>query len=290
MAERKPVVGIIGMGLIGGSLAKALRKNTAGKARVLGADLDPKTMAKARVADVIEGDLTPDAYKDCDYLLIALYPSAVLSFLEENAGLFNPRGVVIDCAGIKREICALGGALADRYGFTFIGGHPMAGREVWGFSAATNTLFNGASMILCPRGDIDIRILAHVKNFFLSIGFGRITVRTPADHDRIIAYTSQLAHVLSSAYIGSATAEEHRGLSAGSFKDMTRVATINGEMWSEIFLANREPLLSEIDGLIDRLSAFRAGIAENDRDLLRQLMKDGNDRKKECFKKIEEES
>ncbi len=290
MAERKPIVGIVGMGLIGGSLAKAIRKNTEGAYTVLGADLDPKTMAKAKVAAVIEGELTPDTYRECDYLIIALYPAAVLSFLRENAHLFNPHGVVIDCAGIKREICALGGALSDRYGFPFIGGHPMAGREVWGFSAATNTLFNGASMILCPRGDIDIRILARVKEFFLSVGFGRITIRTPDDHDRIIAYTSQLAHVLSSAYIGSATAKEHRGLSAGSFKDMTRVATINGEMWSEIFLANREPLLSEIDGLIDRLSAFRAGIAGNDRDLLRRLMKEGNDRKKECFRKLEEES
>ena len=157
----------------------------------------------------------------------------------------------------------------------------MAGREVWGIAAARDDLFIGASMILTPEGDASIELLSELKAFFLSLGFSRVVFSSPAEHDRIIAYTSQLAHVLSSAYISSPTAEEQRGFSAGSFRDMTRVAEINAEMWSEILVANRDPLLRELDRLLERLREFRQVISDRDESALLTMLAEGAERKKQ---------
>ena len=118
-----------------------------------------------------------------------------------------------------------------------------------------------------------------IKIFFLSIGFGKITVKTAGDHDRIIAYTSQLAHVLSNAYVKSKTAKEHKGLSAGSFKDLTRVAYLNETMWTELFLENKNNLIAEINGLIDNLNMYKDAIENEDADRLKSLLKDGRELK-----------
>ncbi len=274
-------VGIVGVGLIGGSLALAIRRARPGD-RILICDTDEATLDRARMLGITDGTLDRGALGDLDLLLIALYPAACIEWLRENAEWIARGALVLDCAGIKREICAVGAALAEKHGFRFIGGHPMAGREVWGISAASPDLFSGASMILTPPQDVDAEVLATLKSWFLGIGFGAVTVRTPEDHDRIIAYTSQLAHILSSAYIRSSTAEEHRGLSAGSFRDMTRVAAINAEMWSEIFLSNSDFLLAELDTLIGGLSAFRETVAAKDRAGLIGLLKEGAARKAAC--------
>lgn len=233
----------------------------------------------------IDGELKDGNMAQCDIIILALYPRAIVEFLRKKAHFFPRSAIVVDCGGLKREICREGRALAQEHGFTFIGGHPMAGREVWGFNASLQNLFSGASMILTPDGDVDISVLDRVKGFFLSLGFGCVTIKTAEEHDKIIAYTSQLAHVLSSAYIKSPTAEQHSGLSAGSFRDMTRVATINDSMWSEIFIANRDFLIGEIDTLIDNLSAYRSAVAQGDGETLRRLLAEGSERKKKCFPK-----
>lgn len=158
----------------------------------------------------------------------------------------------------------------------------MAGVERWGFDSSFGMLFNNASMILTPDGGTDIALLHEIKQMFLSIGFGSITVVSPEQHDRIIAYTSQLAHVVASAYIKSPTALEHTGMSAGSYKDMTRVASLNSNMWSELFLENSDNLLNEIDNIINNLTEYRDAIASNDRAKLEALLEDGTKRKAIC--------
>ena len=278
----KLTVGIVGLGLIGGSLAKAVKENT--QHTVLGMDLDPAVVLKARLLDAVDGELDLKGLKRCDLLLIAIHPIATLKFLEEHAEKFNQSGTVIDCCGIKREICATGEALAKRHGFTFIGGHPMAGKERSGFEHSAKTLFNRASMILTPRHDIALDKIEAAKRFFLEMGFGSVTLSTPEEHDRMIAYTSHLAHVLSSAFVKSKAARGHRGFSAGSFRDMTRVATLHPGMWTELFMANRDNLTAEVENLILHLSEYRDALKNADRDEIYRLLDEGTKLKAEIDK------
>ena len=283
MANRtKLTVGIVGLGLIGGSLAKAVKENTPHTVR--GMDLDPSVVLKARLLEAIDDELTMAGLRRCDLLLVAIHPLATLEFLKAHAEKFNPRGMVIDCCGIKREVCKLGEARAEKYGFTFIGGHPMAGKERSGFEHSAKTLFNRASMILVPPRGIGLDRIGAAKQFFLDIGFGGVKLTTPEEHDRMIAYTSHLAHVLSSAFVKSEAARNHRGFSAGSFRDMTRVATLHAGMWTELFMANRDNLAKEVDTLICHLSEYRDALKNADRDRLYELLDAGTKLKAEIDK------
>ncbi|MBO5928680.1 MAG: prephenate dehydrogenase [Clostridia bacterium] len=270
-------VGIVGLGLIGASLAKALKAYTTHTVR--GFDVDAATTQYAKLSGIIDNDLPFDALKDCDYVLLAAYPQANNDYLTKAAPHIASQTVVLDCGGIKREACGIGFAIAKQYGFTFIGGHPMAGLHRSGIKYATEELYQNASMILTPPNTEDIGLLERVSAFIKSMGFGSVTVTTPAEHDRIIAFTSQLAHVVSNAYVKSPTAEVHRGFSAGSYQDLTRVARLNESMWSELFLANRDNLVYEIDTIMETLAEYRKAIAENNREELQALLRDGSQRK-----------
>ncbi len=271
------IVGIVGLGLIGASLSKALKAYTPHTVR--GFDIDAATTQYAKLSGIIDAELTLDTLKDCDFLLLAAYPQANNDYLMKTAPHIAAKTVVLDCGGIKREACGVGFALAKQYGFTFIGGHPMAGLHRSGIKYATADLYQNASMILTPPNTEDIALLERVSGFVKSMGFGSVTVTTPAEHDRIIAFTSQLAHVVSNAYVKSPTAAVHRGFSAGSYQDLTRVARLNDSMWSELFLANRDNLLYEIDTLIETLGEYRKAIADNNREELQTLLCDGSQRK-----------
>ncbi len=266
-------VGIVGLGLMGGSLAKTIVKLTSN--RVYGYDIDAAVLAKAEKSGTIHGVLTPNHLAKCNYLFIGLYPQQAVDYIGQNIAFLPKGAVIIDLCGVKRFVCNKVYPIACKHGIHFIGGHPMAGREFSGFDHAISTLFAGSSMLLTPFSDTPKQILEQVKEFFLQLGFGRVVITTPADHDRIIAYTSQLAHVLSSAYIKSPTAQEHDGFSAGSFKDLTRVAKLNEEMWSELFLENGDNLLFEIDTLISHLAEYRESIAKGDRARLKELLRRG---------------
>ncbi len=274
-------IGIIGLGLIGASLAEAIHANTGDK--VFGRDIDKDTMRAALGSGAIDGELTDAVLADCDTIIIALYPRAARTVLAEIAPNLQSGAVVVDCCGIKRAICREGKELAERHGFTFIGGHPMAGRECWGYESATADLYHGASMILTPDPEENEAIVARLSAWFLSLGFGRITRVSAEEHDAVIACTSQLAHVLSSSYIRSETAARHEGLSAGSFRDMTRVAALNDRMWSEIFLDNKDFLLSEIDALIEHLSDYRRAIADDEREAIAAMMRDSTHKRAVYF-------
>lgn len=266
-------VGIVGLGLIGGSMAKAYKKN--GTDTVLGADRDHSTVEYARLVHAIDGELTADNVNTCDLLLIALYPTAAIAYLKAVAPLLRKDAWVIDLCGTKRTVCEVGFSLAAEYGFIFVGGHPMAGRQYSGFKYADANLFHGAPMVIVPPRRDDIFLFDRIKTLLAPAQFGRFSITTAEQHDEVIAFTSQLAHVVSNAYVKSPTARVHSGFSAGSYKDLTRVARLNEEMWSMLFVENKEYLTAELDTLIDSLTAYRDAIAAGDETAVRSLLKDG---------------
>lgn len=266
-------IGIVGLGLIGGSMARAVSR--AGGHTVFGADRSQDVIDAASEVGVADGLLTAETIPLCDVVLVALYPQAAVEFVQENAGGFRRGSLVVDLCGVKGAVCPECFELAERHGFHFIGGHPMAGREMSGFAASQATLFDGASMILVPPEGMDETVVDRASEFFSSLGFGRVTVSTAERHDRVIAYTSQLAHVLSNAYVQSECSAMHGGFSAGSFKDLTRVARLKVDMWSELFLDNREALCEELRGLIERLQAFETAIGSGDRETLEAMLTRG---------------
>ena len=270
-------IAIIGLGLIGGSLAKAFKTFTDNE--VYGFDTDHATLAYAKLSEAVDDTLTDDILPECDLVIAALYPDATIQALTEKAPLIKKGALVIDTCGTKRKVCKAGFALAEKYGFTFVGGHPMAGTQFSGIKYSRADLFKGASMILVPPHLDDMAFLTGMKALFLPLGFATVTVTTPEKHDEIIAFTSQLAHIVSSAYIKSDTAKLHHGFSAGSYKDMTRVATLNDTMWTELFLENRENLAEEIDCIADRLKEYSAALKAQDAKTLKQLLKEGRELK-----------
>jgi len=270
-------VGIVGLGLIGGSMAKAYSQS--GTDTVLGWDIDLPMLEYARLRGAISGVLNEENLPTCDLLFIGLYPQASIDYLRENASRIAKDTVVIDLCGTKRTVCEAGFALARQYGFTFVGGHPMAGRQFSGFKYSRSDMFHGAPMVIVPPRTDDIFLLDRVKKMLAPAGFGRITVSTADKHDEMIAFTSQLAHVVSNAYVKSPTARSHDGFSAGSYKDLTRVARLNEYMWSELFVENKEHLVSELDCLIGELTKYRDAIDAGDTDTVRDLLRDGREQK-----------
>lgn len=271
-------VGILGLGLIGGSLARAYAK--AGHT-VWAAEKDEAMLAFAQIAGAIHGELTDENIGSCDLILLAIYPAGSAAWLEDKAHLVSPSALVMDCCGVKREICARCFPLAEQYGFTFIGGHPMAGTHNSGFKYSRSNLFQGAPMVLVPGKFDDIELLQRAKDALAPCNFGSFSVTTADDHDRMIAFTSQMPHIVSNAYIKSPTALEHRGFSAGSYKDLTRVAWLNAPMWAELVLNNRDHMLFELKTYIQALQAYETAIENNDFGTLVALLDEGKRRKEE---------
>lgn len=270
-------IGVVGLGLIGGSIAKAIKYYT--EDTVYGFDIQKSVMLKAKLLGAIDTELTPELISECDMLVVALYPQATIDFVEQNARYIKKGATVIDTCGIKCAVCSRLFKVAEENGFKFIGGHPMAGRHFSGFDYSLPTMFNNASMILVPPKNADIAALDTLKKWFEKIGFTVIKTTTAEDHDKKIAYTSQLAHVVSNAYVKSPEAEVHRGFSAGSYQDLTRVAKLNPEMWTELFMCNKNNLAAEIDGIIENLKKYSDAIKSSDEKALFALLKEGSDRK-----------
>lgn len=269
-------IGILGLGLIGGSLARAYKKvgNT-----VYVFDTDDNILEFAQLAGVVDAPLTPENLPNCDLILLAIYADAAAGWLEKNAANIAKRALVIDCCGIKTDICNRCFPLAEAYGFTFVGGHPMAGSHYSGFKYSRSNLFQGAPMVLVPPRYDDPMLLERVKNALSPCGFKSFSVTTAEAHDQMIAFTSQMPHIISNAFIKSPTALSHNGFSAGSYKDITRVAWLNPQMWAELFLSNKENILSELDFYIASLSAYRDAISSENETELIALLDEGRRRK-----------
>lgn len=271
-------VGILGLGLIGGSLARAYAK--AGH-RVFAQDQDASILEFAQLAGAVEAPLNQETIPQCDLILLAIYTGGCIAWLEVNAGKISPEALVMDCCGVKKEICDFAFPVAEKYGFIFIGGHPMAGSHQSGFKYSRSNLFQGAPMVLVPPRFDDARLLERAVEALAPCHFGKFSVTTGEKHDEMIAFTSQMPHIVSNAYIKSPTAAAHKGFSAGSYKDLTRVAWLNPGMWAELFLANKENILKELDVYIHSLCQYRDAIVREDEAQLVQLLEDGRRRKKE---------
>lgn len=269
-------VGILGLGLIGGSLARAyaLEGHT-----VYAIQRNESMLSFAMLAGAVHGKLNETTIPECDLILLAIYPDGSASWLEKNAHLVSPDALVIDCCGIKKEICQRCFPLAKQYGFTFVGGHPMAGSQFSGFKYSRADLFKGAPMVLVPPVFDDIQLLDRVKNALKPCDFGFFSVTTAEEHDKMIAFTSQMPHILSNAFIKSPTALNHKGFSAGSYKDLTRVAWLNPQMWAELFMENKENVLFELDYYINSLKAYQTAIKNGDMDTLVALLDEGKKQK-----------
>lgn len=270
-------IGIVGLGLIGGSLAKACKEKTTH--RILGFDRDQMVCAQALADGAIDEILHPVALARCQLVLVALYPQAAVEYICGHGADFGKDTVVVDCCGVKQAVCPACEEAAKTCGFSFIGGHPMAGIEQSGYAFSTAGLFQGASMVLTPPADTKPETIQRISELCREIGFDRIQRSTPEEHDRMIALTSQLAHVLSSAYVKSPTALSHAGFSAGSFQDMTRVAKLNEQMWTELFFDNKPALLAELNGLCARLMEYADALQQDDRAAMERLLREGRLRK-----------
>ena len=271
-------VGILGLGLIGGSFARAyaLEGHT-----VYAIQRNESMLSFAMLAGAVHGKLDESTIPECDLILLAIYPDGCASWLERNAHLVSPKALVIDCCGIKENICDRCFPLAKKYGFTFVGGHPMAGSQFSGFKYSRADLFNGAPMVLVPPTFNDIDLLDRIKKLLAPCNFGSFSVCTAQEHDKLIAFTSQMPHVLSNAFIKSPTALTHKGFSAGSYRDLTRVAWLNAQMWAERFMENKDFVLEELDIYLKNLQAYRDAIAQDDLAELTALLEEGKKRKEE---------
>ena len=270
--------GIVGLGLIGGSFAKAY--HAAGE-KVLAYNRSRSTLDFAMLSGDVDGELTKDNIGDCDIVIVAVFPEAAASFLEQMAPYIGKKPIVIDACGTKRKVCELCFPIAEKYGFTYLGGHPMAGTQYSGFKHARANLYHGAPMVLVPPTFDDIELLEKAEKLLSPVGFGKYSVTTAEKHDDMIAFTSQMPHIISNAYIKSPTAGSHKGFSAGSYKDLTRVAWLNPNLWAELFMENKDFILNELNLYIDNLLKYRDAIENDNTEELIALLYEGKKRKEE---------
>ncbi len=270
-------IGIIGLGLMGGSLGKTLKK--LGNHVVYGYDISETVMLKAEMLGAINDKLTLENAKDIDMLVVSLYPSSFVSSIERFLPILKDGVVITDFCGIKRKTVEEMKVLSQKYpNLIFVGGHPMAGREFSGIDRSVSNLFDRASMIL-TNVNADIFTLEMLKNFYLALGFAEVVITTPEYHDKAIAYTSQLCHIVSNAFIKNEIASEHFGYSAGSYKDLTRVARLNPKMWTELMMGNKDNLSKELDEFISNISKYSVALKSGNQEELERLLSEGNERK-----------
>ena len=275
--------GIVGLGLIGGSFARGYAQ--AG-VRVLAWDPDEDVMVAASMGTV-SGELNDETLGECDIIVLACYPEACIEWLEAHAqaladatdteAIMGP--VVIDTVGIKGIVCERAFNLARENGFYFVGAHPMAGTQFSGYAHSRADLFEGAPLVLVPPAvddSLKLELLSQVREMVRPLGFGKFSVTSAEEHDHVIAFTSQLAHVVSNAYVKSPTAQEHHGFSAGSYRDLTRVAHLNASMWAELMTDNAQSLSQELTYLLDSLAAYRDALEKKDEEQLEELLAEGD--------------
>lgn len=266
-------IAVVGLGLIGGSFCKALKKHTFH--HIMGIDHDKEAIKKALDYGAIDEEITPDRLNEANLTIICLYPEAIVNFVKQYADKFKKGGIVIDSCGIKEYVVTECTPVLDEQGVIFVGTHPMAGREFSGFDYSQDDLFKGASFIITPTEKTPQIAVDLLQTLAGSIEFGKAVVSTPKKHDEVIAYTSQLAHVVSNAYVKSPVMLNYDGFSAGSFQDLTRVAKLNEFMWSELFMCNKEALLKEINCILDHITEYRDALVNNDTETLINILRDG---------------
>ncbi len=266
-------IAVIGLGIIGGSFCKAIKKYT--DHYVIGINRTAETAQKALEIGAIDEIGTNESLGKADIIILAMYPQADIDFIEKNGTHIKKGAIVTDASGIKSAICPKLKELSEKFGFIFIGSHPMAGKETNGFDVSDSELYKNASYIITPCG-AEQKYVDVLSSLAKSIGFTTIKITTPEEHDRMIAFTSQLPHVLACAYVLSPCCPNHNGFSAGSYRDVSRVANINSKLWSELFLENKEPLIKELDILIENITAIINAVKSEDKEALTDLLEQGH--------------
>ena len=270
------IVGVAGLGLIGGSFVKCYHSQGH---TVYAWNRNRKTLDFALISGYVDAELTEENVSECDLVVVCLYPEASIEWVRMMAPYFGSKPLVMDACGTKCNVCEACFKLAEEYDFTFVGGHPMGGTKFSGYKYSKPDMFRGAPMVVVPPTFDDIDLLSRVKKLLEPLNLGRYSITTAEDHDRMIAFTSQLSHLVASSYIKSPAAERQRGFAGGTYRDMTRVAFLNAPMWAEIFISNKDYLLAELDSLICNLTKYREAISEERVDELTELLADGARRK-----------
>lgn len=265
-------VAIFGLGLIGGSIGRSLMKYSDYK--IFGTDIDHNTVLKAQAMGAISEEITEENIKDSDIVILAVGVSDAITIMNSIVSKLKKGCIVTDCCGNKRKIIAEMEKLQKLYDVDFVGMHPMAGREFSGLSHSSVGLFEHSYIILVPV-HTPIESLVKLKQLISYLGCEKVVVSNANKHDRIISYTSQLAHIVSSAYIKNPISAQHVGYSAGSFRDMTRVAKLNPDMWTELFLDNKDNLIGQIEILQKNLEDYKQALISSDSMLLNKLLTDG---------------
>lgn len=266
-------IGVVGLGLIGGSIAKALKNSK--RHEVIGTDKNPETVEKALADGAIDSS---DGIEECDVVFCCLHPEDTVKYLLGSN--FKPGAVLTDTCGVKRYVLNKVSKPLKERGYKFVGGHPMAGKEKGGYENSNPKMFKGAHYILIKDSDTDPLALSEISGLADDMGFGHVTRSTAAEHDKEIAYTSQLAHVVSNAYVKNPLATD-KGFSAGSFEDMTRVARLDNALWAELFIENSDYLCDEIDRLIENMNNIKDVIKQKNGRHLRAVLKEGSDIKEQ---------
>ena len=274
-------IAVVGLGLIGGSFCKALKKNTFH--HIMGIDSDKEAIRKALEYGAIDEEITPDRLNEANLTIVCLYPETIVRFVKDNADNFKKGSIVIDSCGIKEYVVNECTPVLEEKGVIFVGTHPMAGREFSGFDYSTDDLFTGASFIITPTENTPQIAVDLLQTLAGSMKFGKAVISTPQKHDEVIAYTSQLAHVVSNAYVKSPVMLNYDGFSAGSFQDLTRVAKLNEYMWSSLFMCNKTALLNEINCILKHITEYRDALVNDDTETLIKILRDGRELKEKSL-------
>ena len=275
-------IGIVGLGLIGGSFGRALLKKT--PHQVFGCDIGERIVGAAKLVGAVSGELTDERVPELDILLFAVNPRVTAKLLKEYVPRLKAGCIVTDAGGLKRSVAAAMKKLTKKYPeVQFIGAHPMAGKEFSGLAHSSAALFEGASALLVPI-NASLPAVDSLKKLFTALGFKSCKVTTAADHDRMIAYTSQLCHVISSCYCLNPLAAAHDGFSAGSFRDLTRVARLSPQMWTELFCDNAENLSAVLDDFLQELTGLKKAIEAQNEESVYQILASATAKKEEIDK------
>lgn len=264
-------IGIVGLGIIGGSYARALKPY---HYHIIGFDINPKTIDYAIQNNIVdEGYIETDKISECDIVFVCLYPNQTISFIKNHANKFKRDSIIMDVAGVKRHmINQLEMYFNDDFELVFT--HPIAGSEKTGIENSNASIFKDANFIITPHKKNDDEKVNVARTLAKQIGFGKITLIDDVTHDKMIGFTSQLTHAIAIALVNS----DPYNLSTSSFigdsyKDLTRIAMINDSLWTELFFENKDFLTKNLDSFINEIQKVRDSIQNKDKETLSKIMK-----------------
>ena len=278
--------GIVGLGIMGGSIAKSIRQNilsqNGSKGKIYACNRSTACLSQAKADGVIDEVFTSDRVREmlpeCDVLFICLYPHATLDFMRDNRDFFKSGSIITDISGVKGIFQKNLDSIL-RTDVDFIIGHPMAGGEKEGYANSSAQFFVNHNYILIPEARNSPDHLDLMRDLITAMGFTRITETTCDIHDYKIGFTSQLCHVIASALVESAQDEGITAFGGGSFEDLTRIAMINAPLWTELFISNKEKLVQHIDNFQKMMTSFRTAIQNEDAETLKALLEDTREKR-----------